>query len=181
MPAKKTNINLLPQEEFATTPLGRFLGWLTTTFRVLIIITQIVVVGVFFSRFWLDAKISDLNELLRAKEAEVLSYQEFEKDFKQKQEQIQIFKDITTREIPKSEIIMTLTSYLPLGANFKNITIQENQISLSGRATNEDQISTFITNLESDKNFKNVTITSIGSQEDAEELLFNIKLEIRNR
>ena len=63
MPAKKEpEINLLPQEEFEGSVIGRILKWGLSTFRIIVIIVEMVVMAAFLSRFWLDAKNSDLNE-----------------------------------------------------------------------------------------------------------------------
>ena len=79
---KKRQINLLPQEEFAASTLGRVLNWLLTTFRYIVIVTEIVVMTAFLSRFWLDAKSTDLNELIKQKQAVIAASADFEKEFR---------------------------------------------------------------------------------------------------
>lgn len=82
MPARKKKtkaINLLPQEAFAKTTLGRTLTWLLSTFRIIVISVEMVVVVAFLSRFWLDARITDLNDELKQKQAVITSLATFEK------------------------------------------------------------------------------------------------------
>ena len=62
---KKKNINLLPKEEFDASVVGRLLRWAMGTFRIIVIITEMIVMAAFLSRFWLDAQNSDLNDEIR--------------------------------------------------------------------------------------------------------------------
>ena len=62
---KSSRINLLPQEEFAASTLGRILAWILSTFRILVIMTELIVILAFLSRFWLDARTTDLNEEIK--------------------------------------------------------------------------------------------------------------------
>ncbi len=77
---KKRRINLLPQEEFAASILGRVLAWLLSSFRAIVSLTEMTVMIAFLSRFWLDAKSADLNELIRQKQPVIASTSDFEKE-----------------------------------------------------------------------------------------------------
>ena len=88
---KKSEINLLPQEEFASSTLGRVLTWLLSTFRIIVIATEIIVMAVFLSRFWLDAKANDLNELIRKNQAVLGTTVEFENEFRNIQKKLDTF------------------------------------------------------------------------------------------
>ena len=80
MPSKK-EISLLPAEENLNTFSARFLKWVTSVGRVVIVFVELIVIGAFLSRFWLDRKNSDLSETLRQQKAILASTQEFEKDY----------------------------------------------------------------------------------------------------
>ena len=53
MSARKEEINLLPQKGFEATTAGRILAWILSTFRIIVIITELLVMVAFLSRFWL--------------------------------------------------------------------------------------------------------------------------------
>ncbi len=63
MAARKNQqlINLLPQEEFAVSTLGRILAWLMSTFRYIVIAVEMVVMLAFLSRFWLEWNTHDVD------------------------------------------------------------------------------------------------------------------------
>ena len=69
--AKNKSINLLPQEEFDASIFGRTLKWAMGTFRIIVIITEMVVMGAFLSRFWLDAQNSDLDNSIKIASAQI--------------------------------------------------------------------------------------------------------------
>ena len=88
-------INLLPQEEFEASVLGRILRWAMGTFRIIVIITEMIVMGAFLSRFWLDAQNSDLNDQIKISSAQISSQASFEKKFRDVQTKLKIYKDIS--------------------------------------------------------------------------------------
>src|SRR3989338_7415536 len=88
---KQSLVNLLPQNEFESSVVGRILKWILTTFRVIVITVELVVILGFLSRFWLDLRNSDLTDEIKQKEALVESYFGFEKEFKRTQKKIEIF------------------------------------------------------------------------------------------
>jgi hypothetical protein len=81
MPKNKT-INLLPQEEFESSIIGRILRWAMGTFRIIVIITEIIVMGAFLSRFWLDAQNSTLSDGIKIKSSQIQSLADIEKEFR---------------------------------------------------------------------------------------------------
>ena len=97
MPASKTKtINLLIQEGFEHTQLGKILNWLLTAGRTIVVVTELVVITAFLSRFWLDKTLTDLNEQNALKKAQVEASLPFEKDFRAIQSRLSEYKKIET-------------------------------------------------------------------------------------
>ena len=71
MPAdkRKININLIVKEDLGEALSSQILSWALTYGRYIIIITQIVVLSVFFLRFKLDRDHTDLKEAVTQKQA----------------------------------------------------------------------------------------------------------------
>src|SRR3989304_6667942 len=91
-------INLLPQEQFAASTSGRILAWALSTFRIIVIITELVVILAFLSRFFLDAQNADLSEQIEQKSGIVAASSDFEKTFRQTQKKLEIFSVLTDQE-----------------------------------------------------------------------------------
>jgi len=66
---RKININLIVKEDLGEALSSQILSWALTYGRYIIIITQIVVLSVFFLRFKLDRDHTDLKEAVTQKQA----------------------------------------------------------------------------------------------------------------
>lgn len=176
MAAKNKFINLLPQEEFEASTLGRILHWAMTSFRYIVIVTEMIVMGAFLSRFYLDAKNSDLNDLLQIKTAQIAAQSDFEKSFRTLQSQLQIFKDLS-KERKSSETISKIAAKVPVGVNLLSASFQDASLQVKGVSGSEIGIAQFISNLSSDKSFKEVSLGQISSAENDPSLtVFDIKI-----
>jgi len=77
----KDEISLLPHKGLEGT-LGSLVNWLLSVGRYIIIFTELIVIGAFLSRFWLDRKNSDLSEEIRQEKAILESTAGFEEEFR---------------------------------------------------------------------------------------------------
>ena len=124
MPDKKSVINLLPQEEFNVSVTGRILRWAMSTFRIIVIVTEMVVMAAFLSRFWLDAQNSDLNNAIKIKAAQITALGSTEKEFRLVQSKVNIIGKM--QQSPKlTQIVNTVTSKLPGNVILIGILISE--------------------------------------------------------
>jgi len=163
--AKTRSINLLPQEEFDVSVVGRILKWAMGTFRIIVIITEMIVMGAFLSRFWLDARNSDLNDLIEVKSAQISSQSDFEKQFRGLQEKLNIVEEIS-KDNKFSEILSRVSSKLPPDASFSSLSFQESSAQIKGVAGSEFAIMQFIANLDAEKLFKEVFLGSVSQSEN---------------
>ena len=88
MPAT-ISINLLGQEDLSHTPGGRMVQWAMTYGRYIMILTEIVVLGAFVSRFSLDRKLTDLKEEITQKQAIIEANSELEQNIRTLQNQLE--------------------------------------------------------------------------------------------
>lgn len=179
MPAKKDiKINLLPQKEFERSTVGRILKWALSSFRIIVLLTEMIVMAAFLSRFWLDATNSDLNDSISQKKAIISSYRETENKFRTFQKQIDIFSKITSAA-QESEYLNLITSLTPPEISLNSVSDNENSVQIVGASTSEQNISQFIKNLSSNNKFKNVALNKVGSSEDnSSAIVFTIKADI---
>jgi len=180
MPAKKElKVNLLPQKEFERSTLGRILKWAVSSFRIIVIVTEMVVMAAFLSRFWLDANNSDLNEAIAQKRAVIASFSETENKFRAFQKQIDIFSKITSLT-QRSEYLNLITSLTPPDVILSSISDSEDSVQITAHSGSEQKISQFIKNLSSNDKFKDVSLSKIDSSEDNPSLIvFTVKAGIK--
>ena len=174
---KEKGINLLPQNEFEASTLGRILRWALSTFRYIVIVTEMVVMGAFLSRFWLDAQNSDLNENIRQKVGIISGYQDIEKEFNLAQKRLKIFSEIS-KQPPKSEVAKTISSLLPADVSLTSMSLGADSSQINAVSGSEQGIAQFITNLEAQKQFGKVELSQlVSSKENQSYIIFTIKLE----
>lgn len=174
---KKSQINLLPQEEFEASVLGRALKWAMSTFRIIVIVTEMIVMGAFLSRFWLDAKNSDLAELITLESSFITAQIDTETQFRDLQKKLSIFKIINSAKKP-SEKIDSITSKLPQDVYLTSISVQDESAQVRGVAGSDIGIAQFIANLKAEnKSFKGAEIGSLSSSEENPSLtLFTVRI-----
>lgn len=174
--AKSKGINLLPQEEFDASLMGRLLRWATGTFRIIVIVTEIIVMGAFLSRFWLDAQNSDLTESIDIKSAQIESQSDFENDFRLAQKKLSIVK-ILAAEDPSSGKFAEIVTKMPQEIRLTGISVNDNSAQIKGTSPSEFGIAQFISNLQAEENFKDVSLSSIDTTNDNSNLItFTVNL-----
>jgi Tfp pilus assembly protein PilN len=173
----KNQINLLPQEELAGTTLGRILRWGLSTFRIIVIITEMVVMLAFLSRFWLDARNVDLNDLIKQKIAVLATTSDFENEFRSTQDRLKIFSSLTREGAVVSAYLTSITSVLPADVSLVTYAYNAGSIQVKGAALTEMGIAQFIVNLENAGQFEKVEITNLDSSlEEGSLLNFTLRL-----
>lgn len=178
---KEKQINLLPKDSFSETTIGRIVLWFVSTFRVIVIIVEFVVIGAFLSRFWLDSKNSDLTEEIKQKEYQIKALKPIENSFKGIQKKMSAFLTISSQ--PKaSSTIASIASLVPTSISLNSIAISDEAISISGNTPDEKVLNQFLNNLKESQQFTNVGLTQLERDQEKEGLLrfsarFKYKIE----
>lgn len=179
---KKQQVNLLPEKGFTSTTTGRVLTWILSTFRIIVIVTEIIVMIAFLSRFWLDAQNTDLSEEIEQKKAILVASADFEKEFRQTQERLQIYSGLTLNKVQNSSVISQITKLVPDDTILKAIHITGNVWVIDAKTANEISIQQFAVNIDSIENTEKVSITQLSSDnDDPDTLVFKLKFEIKDK
>ena len=166
MPKVKNKlINLLPKDEFEASVFGRILKWALSSFRIMVIVTELVVMGAFLSRFWLDAKNSDLNDELNTSKAQVSAYSDVESTIISNQKRLSIAKSLYTQK-NISEIIEKISKSIPSDISLNSISISEGVLTLKASSLSERSIMQFLVNLDSDEDLSDVNLSQVSSGVD---------------
>ncbi|HAX98177.1 MAG TPA: hypothetical protein DCY12_04625 [Candidatus Atribacteria bacterium] len=184
MPAKK-EISLLPKEENLNTFSARFLRWVTSVGRVVIIFVELIVIGAFLSRFWLDRKNSDLSETLCQQKAILGSTQEFEKDYVSLQERLKFIKNFYTTEPKYIESLNSLIQSIPEGIYFENISFNSGEKSspitgsVESYSYQENAIIDFIVNLKLNPDISSVNVQKIEKKTKDSKFYLSLSLTFK--
>jgi len=132
--------------------------------------------GAFLSRFWLDAKVADLNDEIEQKKTILLSSSEFINEY----ENIQTKLDAVSKigKLTSSDKLSQVSKFIPEGVILTEYSYTDKEITLVGQSQEEEEIARFISNLSSIPDFQEVDLTQLGSKEAAD-LIINFTITIK--
>jgi hypothetical protein len=153
----KKKISLLAKKPIEATAGGRVVQWLTSSGRAILVVTELVVLMAFISRFWLDTKNNDLGEIVRQKRIILESSQPFEKDFLALQsrissagnfineyEELGLYLKIITDNLPRDVVIeqfsLSKATDIPKGSLAVNIMSEESLALFLNRLSKDERI-----------------------------------------
>lgn len=132
-----SSINLLPKDSFEFSAAGKALKWATTVGRVLVVLTEFVVLLAFASRFYFDKKLDDLGEVLSQKEEQIWAYEEVEYEMRKiLTKQLQV-ETLGKEGLGFSSKIDSLMTVLPIGVVLERLSLGNNGLEVAGNAESE--------------------------------------------
>jgi len=183
MPAKKKiksrQINLVPEEGLSSTTSGRILIWILSTFRIILITTELIVIGAFISRFWLDAKNTDLSEEMKEAKDVISSLSSFESEFKDIQNRLVIFDSYKENKGKINSNLKTIISYKPQGINFQSINVGFDKITIAAVSVSEIEIEQYYVNLKASGKFESVNLENISLTKDNSSISFSMTANLK--
>lgn len=179
--AIKKEISLLPEAENPNSFGAIFFKWVTTVGRWVIVVTELIVISAFISRFWLDRKNSDLSEVVRQQEAILNSTKYFESEYASFQERLATIKQTYSNQPEYDQQILSLIKSTPTDLIYDNISTQKNSdnelITTASLITaSEDSIINFVTNLMLNPDIKSVDINRIEKKPKENNYTISISL-----
>ena len=178
----KKNINLLVQEGFEHSTLGKLLSWLLSAGRTIVVLTELIVVIAFLSRFWLDKQLTDLSEANNSKKVQIEASSQFETDFKSAQARVNIIKQIKTEKADSAGLIKSISQVVPGDVTLSSIAINVNQLMLQGSSLSEVGINGLLNSIESSDKFSNPTLSDVALENSSQQFIkFTIKADLEKK
>lgn len=156
-------VNLVPQDPFFETVLGRFLKWALSVGRYIVIFTEMIVILSFASRFTLDRMVTDLNSTIHQKERVITSYGDLEKNFRFVQKQIEDYQQFK-QESNLVDIFPILNDSVPDNVVFETLLVKSDAINFTGSALSQNALNVLVNNLQLSPYFTEVSVNKIESR-----------------
>lgn len=170
-------INLLPEDPFFSTLVGRTMRWAVSVGRYLVIFTELVVILSFLARFSLDRQLTDLNDSIHQKESVVQSFGDLETRVTTVQNKIEQYQQLGQSK-DLTQTFPALSSITPEGIALRSLAISPTQVQITGIAQSQNSLNLLINNIQFSPNFFNVRVERIESQDDDDPgLLFQIQAD----
>lgn len=177
MPAKSdffSKVNLLPQDEFEQSFLGKALKWSLTAGKSIVILTEFVVILAFMSRFKLDRDLNDLNEVLIQKQAVVASYAETEARMRALQDRLDIINQVNEDTLGASDSLSRLIANTPLDVAYEKVDLSRTSLSLSGIAGSEGGFAALLNSIRDDGTWTEISLGDVEFSQRKGGVIFTI-------
>jgi len=161
--AQKNTINLLIQDKFERTPIGRFLKWALTVGKYIVILTQLIVIAAFLFRFKLDNNLEVLNENINQNQELIIASQDLEYKARIVQDQLETLKMINEDQVLISQTIEALSQITPLEVKLETVNLSQKSINIEGSALSEIGLATLINGLQNQPNFNKINVNSVST------------------
>jgi Tfp pilus assembly protein PilN len=174
-----SSINLLPKDSFEFSTAGKALKWATSVGRVLVVLTEFVVLLAFASRFYFDKKLSDLGEVLVQKQVQIAAYADVETEMRKV-----LAKQTPVETVQKTGLgfagkIDSLSRVMPAGTVLENLTLDTNGLSVVGKAQSEYGFAQFIAGLKKMPNVKMVNMKDTSFDQTTGGVKFSILISFK--
>jgi capsular polysaccharide biosynthesis protein len=170
---QKRNINLLQQRGAPPTFWEKLYDWMTNTCRIIVIITELLVLGAFGWRFWLDRSLTNLNNDIEQKGEALKNLAGQEDEIRLLQTKMDTYKQTWNVSSNLTPIFKEIRGYTSSDMEELSIRISRDKevktINVSGK-TNRDDISDIENSLKDSENFTNVTLSSLERDSGGEDI-----------
>ncbi|MBI3559140.1 hypothetical protein HY085_01975 [Candidatus Gottesmanbacteria bacterium] len=139
---------------------GKFLRWALTWGKRIVILTELVVILAFLSRFYLDTKAADLSEKINQKKAIVLASAEFEKKFRAAVAKIDKAKAIENK-ISLMTVYDAAKTLIPADIAVDQISISDLTVSFTGKR-DDPALAKLVAGFTGSKNFKDISVDRVS-------------------
>lgn len=168
----KYKINLLTRRREKT--LDKVIYFALNYLRYILVITQIVVIGVFFYRIKVDQEIVDLEDAINQKKEIVEVSQPLIKKGRIASYKLERATSIINDQESHLLSLNYLLTVFPEGFFLKKMEIAEKTLSLKGITGDINLIRAFFNHLKKDARFGKVNLASIKKIEDGFEFVFEL-------
>ncbi len=173
---KKYQINLLQRKKKPEVLSDKLIFFALHYLRYIIVITQIIVIGVFFYRFTIDQRVIDLKESVNQKQEIIRITLPIVNEAKAIETKTTSIKKLIDEQKTFSNHFDYITSIIPDLIYIKTISISEQTISLEGSTKDINSIRILLERIKKDQKFKKVSLGEVKKTEQILSFVLNISI-----
>jgi hypothetical protein len=161
--AQETKINLLPPSEFELSFWGRFLKWAVTTGRYVIIVTELVVIVAFLSRFKLDTELASLTDEIRGKKNVLDAQQSIEAKFMGVQSRLEHANKILESSLTAGTEVDWIIKTVPEGIKITNLSVNKNFDLIDVNAVKDSDLGIMLGQMNKTGRWKSMEVSGLSA------------------
>ena len=164
MAARGKPVNLLPPSEFESSFWGKFLKWAVSGGRYIIIVTELIVILAFLSRFKLDKEISELNEEIQGKVSVLEAELPIEKEFRGQQRKLFAADEILNSRYQAGSTLDKLAERVSEEVKLSSVDMGRQVIKVEANSLGEQGLGQLLSGLSIDPTWKSVELSQIQEE-----------------
>jgi Tfp pilus assembly protein PilN len=156
-------VNLLPNTDDDASSTGKFLTWALSWGKKIVILTELVVVLAFLSRFYFDTEVANLSDEINHKKDIIESSVDLEKQFNKISNKL---SNLAILEKQPSIVLILdqITSTVPQNVSLNQINITNNTVNFSGNAS-DMTLAEMVAKFRDSTSFKNLVVEKVSKGE----------------
>ncbi len=174
-----SGINLLPKDSFEFSVSGKVLRWVTTVGRVLVVLTEFVVLLSFASRFYFDKKLSDLGDILEQKQIQIEAYVDVESEMRKILAKQQPIESSAKNSLGLETKINDLTRILPTGVVLESLSLSNKTLNIGGKSSSEFGFAKFISGIKNMPGVMTVNMKNTSYEQKTGGVKFSIQINYK--
>ncbi len=160
-------------------PLDRVIYFALNYLRYILIVTQIVVIGVFFYRFKVDQQIVDLQDSIEQKKEIIQVSQPLILEAKNSSFKLSNVATIISDQETSLDATNYILSLFPEKFSLQKLNVVKDTITMTGVTQDLDTIQRFLNRLKKERKFKTVNLTNIEKKDGG--LIFSFEFSSFNK
>ncbi len=164
MGGQTIQLNLLPTSAFEKSSAGKIIAWFLNIGKYLLIAVEVIVIVAFIFRFFLDKKLSDINEEIKQRQQQLHSFGNLEEEFLALQKKINTLKALAAEQLPTDQALTTIARLLPSDIYLTKFSLKPETLSLEAVSFSEASLATFLLSLQESKQFEDINLTSLSAE-----------------
>lgn len=173
----RIKLNLLHPKEAPTKLPEKFLKWMISYGRFIVIFVEIIVVAAFLTRFKLDADLDNLKREIQKELPYVESFATDEALIKQTQQKIALIDKTYLGSDRWQDTVTSLAALMPQSIQFTGLALEEKgdrsvNFKISGATLSNSDLGVYLNNLRRDAVFDEVNLANIIF--DRQQIIFTI-------
>lgn len=163
------NLNLLKPQSNPEKLALRLIRWLLSTGHYIFVVVNGLVLIAFISRFKLDADLASRKEAIEEQIPYIESLAPYEILIRETQLKLETNDNVKRNSPDWPVILKKIAELIPLRITITDIKMERSaansSIHINGQTESNNDLSSFITGLKSDKTFSEVTLVSVGLEQ----------------
>lgn len=177
-PEKDINFILKDETQEKETFKDKLFQWVIQKGRIIIIVTQAIVLIVFLSRFKLDNDYRNLIGRIETNQVVLTNNTELESEYIAVSEKASLVKQAISGQIDWAERLNEFNQNIPQGLSIDSLTYTENNIRFSATASSSQVFQIFIQRLISNQKMSEIILESSRYNRDTQTYLFSLRVTV---